>query len=70
MTYELILMPEAAKHLVEWRKSGQKKTLKKTSIYLRNFGNIPAPAPAPDTLNNSKEITPATGVEKSIRATE
>lgn len=29
MTYELILMPEAEKHLKEWRKSGQKKTLKK-----------------------------------------
>ena len=29
MIYELILMPEASKHLKEWRKSGQKKTLKK-----------------------------------------
>lgn len=29
MTYELILMPEAQQHLKEWRKSGQKKTLKK-----------------------------------------
>lgn len=29
MTYELILMPEAEKHLNEWKKSGQKKTLKK-----------------------------------------
>lgn len=29
MIYELILMPEAEKHLKEWRKSGQKKTLKK-----------------------------------------
>lgn len=29
MTYELILMPEAEKHMKEWRKSGQKKTLKK-----------------------------------------
>ncbi len=29
MTYELILMPEAVRHLKEWRKSGQKKTLKK-----------------------------------------
>lgn len=29
MTYELILMPEAEQHLKEWRKSGQKKTLKK-----------------------------------------
>lgn len=29
MTYELILMPEAERHLKEWRKSGQKKTLKK-----------------------------------------
>ena len=29
MTYELVLMPEAEKHLKMWRKSGQKKTLKK-----------------------------------------
>ncbi len=29
MTYELTLMPEAEKHLKEWRKSGQKKTLRK-----------------------------------------
>ncbi len=29
MTYELILMPEAVRHLKEWSKSGQKKTLKK-----------------------------------------
>lgn len=29
MIYELILMPEAIKHLTEWRLSGQKKTLQK-----------------------------------------
>ncbi|MBD5277240.1 MAG: Txe/YoeB family addiction module toxin [Bacteroides sp.] len=29
MIYELILMPEAEKHMKEWRMSGQKKTLKK-----------------------------------------
>lgn len=29
MTYDLILMPEAEKHLREWKKSGQKKSLKK-----------------------------------------
>lgn len=29
MTYELVLMPEAEKHLLEWKKSGQKKTLRK-----------------------------------------
>lgn len=29
MTYELILLPEAEKHLKEWQKSGQKKILKK-----------------------------------------
>ncbi len=27
MRYKLILMPEAERHLQEWRKSGQKKTL-------------------------------------------
>ena len=31
MTYELILSDEARRHLIEWRKSGQKKTLKKIS---------------------------------------
>lgn len=29
MTYTLILTPEAEENLKEWRKSGQKKTLKK-----------------------------------------
>ena len=29
MTYEIVLQPEAQKHLKEWRKSGQKKILKK-----------------------------------------
>lgn len=29
MSYKLILMPEAEQHLKEWRKSGQKKTIKK-----------------------------------------
>ena len=29
MSYQLILMPEAERHLDEWRKSGQKKTLLK-----------------------------------------
>ena len=29
MIYELILLPEAEAHLNEWKKSGQKKTLKK-----------------------------------------
>jgi len=29
MIYELILQPEAEEHLEEWKKSGQKKILKK-----------------------------------------
>lgn len=29
MNYELILMPEAERHLKEWKRSGQKKVLKK-----------------------------------------
>ena len=29
MTYKLVLTPEAQKHLDEWAKSGQKKTLQK-----------------------------------------
>lgn len=28
MIYELILSDEAKSHLIEWKKSGQKKTLK------------------------------------------
>lgn len=32
MTYELVLMPEAEKHLKLWKMSGQKKTLKKIAI--------------------------------------
>ena len=31
MTYELILSDEAAQHLIAWRKSRQKKTIKKIS---------------------------------------
>ena len=31
MIYELVLMPEALKHLDVWKKSGQKKTLNKIS---------------------------------------
>ncbi len=29
MIYELILTPEAERHIEEWKRSGQKKTLKK-----------------------------------------
>ena len=29
MSYKLVLMPEAERHLTEWRKSGQKKVLRK-----------------------------------------
>ena len=31
MTYELVLTFEAEQHLKEWKRSGQKKTLKKIS---------------------------------------
>ncbi len=37
MTYELILMPEAEQHLQEWKKSGQKKTLKKMADLFDEF---------------------------------
>ena len=37
MTYQLILTPEAQKHLVEWRKSGQKKTLEKIAKLLEEL---------------------------------
>ena len=34
MTYTLILTPQAQKHLEEWGKSGQKKTLEKIAKLL------------------------------------
>ena len=37
MTYQLILTPEAQKHLVGWRKSGQKKTLEKIAKLLEEL---------------------------------
>ncbi|MCM1452696.1 MAG: Txe/YoeB family addiction module toxin [Clostridium sp.] len=33
MIYEIILLPQAELHLDEWRKSGQKKTLKKIADF-------------------------------------
>lgn len=33
MRYKLILMPEAERHLQEWRKSGQKKNVKCLSLH-------------------------------------
>lgn len=32
--YELVFTPEAERHLLEWKKSGQKKTLKKIADLL------------------------------------
>lgn len=37
MTYKLILTPEAQKHLDEWAKSGQVKTLKKIARLLEEL---------------------------------
>ncbi|MDE7472630.1 MAG: Txe/YoeB family addiction module toxin [Muribaculaceae bacterium] len=37
MIYKLILTPEAEKHLHEWRRSGQKKTLKKIAALLEEL---------------------------------
>ncbi len=42
MTYELVLMPEAAKNLEEWRKSGQKKTLKKIADLFEELRQHPS----------------------------
>ena len=42
MTYELILTPEAQQHLKEWRKSGQKKTLKKIADLFEELRQHPA----------------------------
>lgn len=41
MTYELILTPEAELHLKEWKKSGQKKTLKKIADLLEELKTHP-----------------------------
>ena len=37
MTYTLVLTPQAQKHLEEWRKSGQKKTLEKIARLLEEL---------------------------------
>ena len=41
MKYKLILMPEAERHLQEWRKSGQKKTLLKIAALLEELCEHP-----------------------------
>lgn len=42
MTYELRLTLEAEKHLVEWSKSGQKKTLRKIASLFDELRHHPA----------------------------
>lgn len=37
MTYKLVLTPQAQKHLKEWGKSGQKKTLEKIAKLLEEL---------------------------------
>lgn len=41
MTYELILSDEATQHLIEWRKSGQTKILKKIEGYFEELKEHP-----------------------------
>ena len=41
MSYKLILMPEAERHLQEWRQSGQKKTLLKIAALLEELCEHP-----------------------------
>ena len=41
MRYKLIRMPEAERHLQEWRKSGQKKTLLKIAALLEELCEHP-----------------------------
>ena len=41
MRYKLILMPEAERHLKEWRKSGQKKILLKIAALLEELCEHP-----------------------------
>lgn len=54
MTYELILLPEAERHLMEWSKSGQKKTLIKIATMWDELRHHPTQAPV--KLNSSKVI--------------
>lgn len=42
MSYKLILMPEAERHLEEWRKIGQKKTLRKIIALFEELAEHPA----------------------------
>ena len=41
MRYKLVLTPEAERHLDEWRKSGQKKTLLKIAALLEELCEHP-----------------------------
>ena len=41
MSYQLILTPEAERHLEEWRKSGQKKTLLKIASLFEELREHP-----------------------------
>ena len=41
MSYQLILMPEAERHLDEWRRSGQKKTLLKIAALFEELREHP-----------------------------
>ena len=41
MIYSIILTPEAEKHLHEWKKSGQKKTLKKIAALFEELALHP-----------------------------
>lgn len=41
MSYQLILEPEAQRHLIQWRKSGQKKTLLKIVSLLEELREHP-----------------------------
>ena len=41
MSYQLRLMPEAERHLEEWRKSGQKKTLLKIAALFEELREHP-----------------------------
>lgn len=41
MIYELILMPEAVRHLIEWRRSGKKKIVKKIEGLLEELKEHP-----------------------------
>lgn len=61
MTYDLQLLPEAIEDLAYWKRSGQKKVLKKIVALLEELNVHPKPAPA--SPKPSKATSPVCGAD-------